>query len=195
MAKGTYRWRVVDFVTAAVLGVAVGVIFVVWNQVGGALYETLKALLGGLGGLVAGIWYMGGPLGGLIIRKPGAAIFVETVASLVSMAIGSQWGVQTLIAGLTQGAMAELAFALFRYKKFGPGVAALAGGLAALGAMVWELPGDLAKTFQYRAIYWTSSIVSGVVLGGLLSWVLARALARTGVLDRFASGREHAERV
>ena len=195
MAKGTYRWRVVDFVTAAVLGVAVGVIFVVWNQVGGALYETLKALLGGLGGLVAGIWYMGGPLGGLIIRKPGAAIFVETVASLVSMAIGSQWGVQTLIAGLTQGAMAELAFALFRYKKFGPGVAALAGGLAALGAMVWELPGDLAKTFQYLAIYWTSSIVSGVVLGGLLSWVLARALARTGVLDRFASGREHAERV
>ena len=44
------RWRVIDIVTAAVLGVACGLIFVAWNQVGYAGYEALKAIAPGLGG-------------------------------------------------------------------------------------------------------------------------------------------------
>lgn len=196
MADTSYRWRVVDLVTAAVLGVAVGVIMVVWNQVGYSMFTALS-FLPGLGGLVSGIWYMGGPLGGLIIRKPGAAIFVETLGAIVSMAIGSQWGLETMFAGLVQGAAAELVFAAFRYKKFGPAVAALSGGLAGLGAMIFEgfTHGYFARSFEFLAIYWTSSILSGTVLGGLLSWVLVKALAKTGVLSRFASGRDYAPRV
>jgi energy-coupling factor transport system substrate-specific component len=37
--------------------------------------------------------------------------------------------------------------------------------------------------------------VSGAVIAGLLSWLVARALARTGALSRFASGRDTAARV
>ena len=196
MEKSSARWRVVDIVTAAVLGVAVGVIMVFWNQVGYSLF-TLLGFLPGFGGLVSGIWYLGGPLGGLVIRKPGAAIFVETLAAVISMAIGSKWGVETVIAGLIQGAGAELAFAAFRYRKFTPGVAALSGALAGLGAMLFEgvSHGYFARSFTFLAVYWTSSILSGAVLGGLLAWVLVRGLAQTGVLNRFASGREHATRV
>lgn len=191
------KWRVVDMVTAAVLGVAMGVIFVIWNQVGYAGFNALNAVLPGIGGLVSGVWLMGGPLGALVIRKPGAAIFVETLAAIVSMIIGSQWGVETLFAGLIEGAAAELAFALLRYRRFGPGVAALGGAFAAVGAMVLEgvTHGNFAKSLTYQATYWSCSIVSGVVIAGLLSWVVVRALARTGVLNRFASGREHGKRV
>ena len=52
-------WRVIDIVTAAVLGVACGLIFAVWNQVGNAALEGLKAIAPGLGGLVTGIWLAG----------------------------------------------------------------------------------------------------------------------------------------
>ena len=41
------RWRVIDIVTAAVLGVACGLIFVAWNQVGYAGYEFLKGIAPG----------------------------------------------------------------------------------------------------------------------------------------------------
>ena len=35
-ARPARRWRVVDIITAAVLGVATGLIFWVWNGLGGA---------------------------------------------------------------------------------------------------------------------------------------------------------------
>lgn len=196
MIESSSRWRVVDIVTAAVLGVAVGIIMVIWNQVGYSLFNMLD-VLPGLGGLVSGIWLMGGPLGGLLIRKPGAAILVETLAAAISMAMGSQWAAEALLAGLIQGAMAELVFFLFRYKKFGPVVAALSGASAGLGAMILEgfTSGNFAKSIDFNLIYWSCTIVSGAVLGGLLSWVIVRGLAQTGVLNRFASGREYASRV
>lgn len=200
MAKATQftlKWRVVDMVTAAVLGVACGVIFVIWNQIGYAAFSALDALTPGVGGLVSGIWFMGGPLGMLIIRKPGAAIFVETVAAIVSMAIGSQWGLETVLSGFIQGLGAELIFALLLYRSFGVLTAALSGAGAGLAAMVLELftSGNLAKGLLFNGIYWSCSIISGIVLAGLLSWALTRALAKTGVLDRFASGRELRARI
>lgn len=195
--RSNLRWRVVDTVTAAVLGAVMGVFFVMWNQVGYAGFTALDVLTPGVGGLVAGVWLMGGPLGMLVIRKPGAAIFVETLAAIVSMALGSQWGPETLVAGLIQGGMAELAFAIFAYRRFGPAVAALAGGFAAVGAMVLEgvTHGNFAKSLVFNAIYWSASILSGVVIAGLGSYLVVRGLARTGALNRFASGRELQQRV
>lgn len=192
-------WRVVDLVAAAVLGVATGIIFIIWNQIGYLAFTSLDVFTAGLGGLVNGIWYLGGPLGGLIIRKPGAALFVEVVAATVSMALGSQWAIETLFSGIAQGLGAELIFALFLYRRFGAGVAALSGLGAATGAMILELFVGSTPNIAYAPIrlftYWTTSSLSGIVLAGLLAWVLTRALAQTGVLDRFASGRELRRRV
>ena len=74
--KRSLNWRVVDIVVASVLGVACGVLFLVWNAVGYAWFEAMDAVTPGLGGIATGIWLIGGVLGGLIIRKPGAAIYV-----------------------------------------------------------------------------------------------------------------------
>ena len=185
------RWRVIDIVTAAVLGVACGLIFVAWNQVDYAGYEAFKAILPGLNGLVTGVWLLGGTLGGYVIRKPGAALFVELLAATVSMGLGSQWAVETLYSGLAQGLGAEIVFALLAYRRFNVWVAAAAGGLSFACEWFLELftEGNLAKGVPYNAIYLACGALSGIVLAGVLAWALTNALAKTGALDRFASGR------
>lgn len=187
-----FSWRVVDMVTAAILGVALGLVYVLWNQVGFLGFIALDALTPGVGGLVSGVWWMGGPMGALLIRKPGAAIFTETLAASVSMALGAQWGIETFFAGMLQGLGAEVAFAIFAYKLFTPAVAALSGGLSAVAAMVLEgfTHGNFAKELVFQVTYWSTSILSGVVIAGLGSYAIVRSLAKAGVLNRFAAGRE-----
>lgn len=184
-------WRVIDIVTAAVLGVACGLIFVAWNQVGYAGYEVLKAVAPGLGGLVTGVWLLGGTLGGYVIRKPGAALFVELLAATVSMGLGSQWAIATLYSGLAQGLGAEIVFALVAYRRFTVWVAAAAGALSFACEWVLELftEGNIEKGVFYNACYLLFGVLSGIVLAGMLAWAVTSGLAKTGALDRFASGR------
>ena len=84
-APRTLRWRVVDIVVAAVLGVAIGLVFWGWNIIGGAWFGAADALTPGFGGIAVGIWLIGGVIGGLVIRKPGAALVVEVIAAIISM--------------------------------------------------------------------------------------------------------------
>lgn len=191
------RWRVVDIVVAAVLGVATGLLFLIWNNLGYAWYSAADALTPGLGGIAVGIWLIGGVLGGLVIRKPGAALFVELLAAVVSALVGNQWGIETLYSGLAQGLGAELVFALFAYRRFGIVPAMLAGAAAGAAAWVLELfvSGNLLKTPEFLGLYLGTLLVSGAVLAGLLGWVLVRALAATGALSRFAAGQDVAQRV
>lgn len=189
------QWRVVDIVVAAVLGVACGLIFVAWNAIGSAGFGALNALTPGIGGLAAGIWFLAGPLGALVIRKPGAALFVELVAAFVSMAIGNQWGWTTMYSAVVQGLGAEIIFALFLYRRFTLGVAVLSGIGAGVGAAVLEfILGNWARSLAFNAIYTTCLMISGAILAGLLGWVLMRALASSGALDRFAAGRSASAR-
>ena len=191
-APKSNSWRVIDIVTAAVLGVACGLLFVLWNGVGYAGYKAIDAVTPGLGGLFTGIWLIGGVLGGLIIRKPGAAVFVEVLAASVSALLGSQWAIETVYSGLAQGLGAELIFLIFMYKRFSLDVAVLSGIGAGVGAFVLELftSGNLAMSLSYNLIYLVCTAISGAVLAGLLGFVLVKALAKTGALDRFGAGRE-----
>src|SRR4051794_5045770 len=118
--RTTTRWRVVDIVVAAVIGVAAGLVFLAWNlgyQVPGSI---LEAALPGLQGLVNGVWLFAGVLGGLIIRKPGAAIFTEVVAAVVSALIGNQWGsFLTFEAGVVPGPFPGGVFFASPYPRLG----------------------------------------------------------------------------
>jgi energy-coupling factor transport system substrate-specific component len=136
-------------------------------------------------------------LGGLIIRKAGAAIYVELLAAVVSALIGNQWGgFLTLEAGLVQGLGAELVFLLFFYRRWSLPVAILAGAGAALAGGINNLVLWYAGSGPaFTTIYLLSTVISGAVIAGALSWVLARGIAATGALDRFGSGREARVRV
>ncbi|MEJ4112725.1 ECF transporter S component [Corynebacterium kroppenstedtii] len=190
------RWRVVDIITAAVLGVATGLIFWAWNGIGGAWYTAMDSLLPGIGGLVTGIWLLGGVLGGTIIRKPGAAIMVEVIAAIISAVLGNQWGITTVYSGLAQGVGAELVFVAFLYARYSLVVAVLSGiGASAVEWCYEWASGNYARSMDYNMIYLASLSISGAVLAGVLGFYLVRALATAGALDRFAAGRESAELV
>ena len=184
------RWRVVDIVVAGVIGVAAGVVFWAWGQAWTPLSTTL-AFLPGLEGLLAGGWLFAGVLGGLIVRRPGAAVYTEVVAAVVSMAVGTQWGILTLVWGLVEGAGAELGFAVTRYRRHGPGTAVLAGALAGIAVALLDTSFSSIAAYDLpaRAIYAAAAVISGAVVAGLGSWLAVRALAATGALDRFDAGR------
>ena len=191
-APRSLNWRVVDIVVASVLGVACGIVFLAWNTVGYAWFQAMDALTPGLGGIATGIWLLGGVVGGLIIRKPGAALYVELLAAIVSAVLGSQWGISTLYSGLAQGIGVEIVLAIFLYRRFSLGIAMLGGMAAGWGAFVLELftSGNLGKTLQFNIIYLVTLSISGAILAGAVGYIVVNALAKTGALDRFAVGRE-----
>ena len=183
-------WRTVDVVVAAVIAVAFGVVFWAWNLLYAATEGGL-AFFPPLKGVYAGVWLLPGVVGALVIRKPGAALFCEFVAGVVSALLGNQWGLTVVYYGLAQGAAAELVFLATRYRRFGLPTAALAGAAAGVAAVVLDLTlwyPDWAPSWM--AAYAAVVMTSGAVLAGVGGWFLVQALARTGVLAPFPSGRE-----
>jgi energy-coupling factor transport system substrate-specific component len=185
-----YHWRVVDIVIAAVLAVASGVAFWGWDAAWTPLSKPLEVLVPGFSGLLGGVWLFAAVLVGLVVRKPGAALFAEMVAATVEALLGSQWGALSILQGLVQGVGAELVFAIFLYSSWRVGTAILAGAGAGVGLAIFDLilyyPGYPAP---FVWAYGITSVVSGAVIAGLLSWLVVRALAETGALSRFAAGR------
>ena len=206
-------WRTVDIITIAFLGAALGVAFWGWGIFYNGPVTALKIGYAPLMGLFVGPWFLAGVVGGLVVRRPGAALFCEVVAALVSMLPGTEWGATVLVSGILQGLGAELAFAIFGYKAFGAAVAVLAGVLSAPLEWAFEVvsfPASWADVpvlsvfangggwyaewvLRDKLVYLGAMAVSGAVLAGLVGWLLVRALARAGALSAFPAGQEHRE--
>jgi len=189
------RWRGVDLITAAMLAVAFGVMFWGFDTL---VYPFLSVATTGfppLGELMLGIWLLPAVVGGLVIRRPGAAVFTELVAANVELFLGNKWGAAVLLSGVLQGLGVELALALFRHRRFGVVVAMLAGVLSAVFEIVfYEWQSYVAEySSAWKAIYLGCGMVSGAVIAGAGGWLLVRALARAGALNAFPPGQEARE--
>jgi energy-coupling factor transport system substrate-specific component len=192
-------WRVVDIVVAALIAIAGGVIFWAWSQGAAAVSAPMNALYPPLTGLLAGGWMIPAVLGMLIIRKPGAALFCETVAATGELLMGSQYGASVLFSGFVQGLGAEIIFAIFVYRKFNLPVSLLAGAAAGLFCGLNDSFAPWGWNIAYSAgdklAYIIFTAISGAVIAGVLSWIATRGLAKTGVLSSFASRKAATEPV
>jgi energy-coupling factor transport system substrate-specific component len=187
-------WRTVDLLTVAFLGAAFGIAYWGWGLAYEAPANAISAGFPPLSGLFAGPWFMAGVVGGLVIRRPGAALACEVIAALVSMLPGTQWGATTLVSGIVQGVGTELAFALFGYSAFGLVAAIAAGALAGpleagYEATNWIKDWALGWKLAYAGILTTS----GAVVAGAGGWLLTKALAKAGALGAFPAGQEERE--
>jgi energy-coupling factor transport system permease protein len=183
-------WRSIDIITAAMLGVAFGVGYWGWDQA----YSVVSPAFNGFppsSGLVGGVWLLAGVVTGLVVRRPGGAVFGELVAASVELTLGNSWGATTFVSGLIEGLGVEVVLAVFLYRRFGPIAAALGGALAGVAEAVFEWSvyySDYSTGWKlaYAAIF----AVSGAIVAGVGGWLLTRALARTGALNAFPSGQE-----
>jgi energy-coupling factor transport system substrate-specific component len=183
------RWRTVDIVVTAVLGVAFGVVFWAWNLLWAATGAAFTAFPPAQAALY-GVWLLPAVVAPLIVRKPGAALFAELIAAVVSALLGAQWGAQVVWYGLLEGLAGELGYALFRYRRFGVVQALLSAAFAGAMAAVLDLVYWYALwTPGWKTAYVLVVVASTLVIAGLGGPLLVRALARTGALSSFAAGR------
>jgi len=183
-------WRTVDIVVASSIAAAFGVIFWAWGQ----LWKTAQPAFTGFPpaqGFMYGVWLLPGVLGALIIRKPGAALYTELVASIISAFLGTAWGLQVVLYGLVEGAAPELVFAFLLYRSWKLPAALAAGAVAGVAAALLDLAFYYTDwSGGWKLSYTLLLAASSLVVAGVGSWLLVRALAKTGVLAPFASGRD-----
>lgn len=182
-------WRTVDIVVTAAIAVAFGVVFWAWNALWAATTPAFVAVPPAQN-ILYGTWLAAGVVAGLVVQKPGAAFFAELVAAAVSLVLGSQWGLDAALSGVFQGAGAELGFALLRYRRWDLVAALLAAALSAVGAWIHDMPLFYAElTLTDQLVIGVFMLISAMVIAGIGSWWLMRALVQTGVLAQFPSGR------
>ncbi|GAA6525293.1 ECF transporter S component [Intrasporangium sp. DVR] len=189
------RWRTIDLLTCAFLGVAFGVAYWAW----GLAYQTPSNLISAgfppLSALLNWPWLVAGIVGMLIIRRPGAAVFTELLAAIVSALIGTQWGLTTLVSGLVQGLGVELGFAAFAYATFRWAPLLLGGFLGGAFEAVyewysWYQDWDMGYKVAYLFLFGASVAVFGSLLAVFLTWLLSAA----GALNAFPPGQQLRER-
>ncbi|MDQ1641151.1 MAG: energy-coupling factor transport system permease protein [Actinomycetota bacterium] len=191
-ARDDRRWRTVDIVVASALAVAFGVVFWAWGQ----LWTNTSAAFAGFPpaqGFMYGVWLLPGVLGALVIRKPGAALYTELVAAIVSALLGTAWGLSVVAYGLVEGAAPELVFAFLAYGSWRLSTSVVAGAAAGASAALLDILFYYPKwSGRWQLTYTGLLTLSSAVIAGLGAWLLVRALARTGVLAPFPSGRDQA---
>lgn len=188
-----WRWTAADIAVGAALGVACGLVFWGFNFAYAWLSPIIGGILPGLASVLHPLWYFSGTLAVIILRKPGAAIYVNLVGSAAEMLLGNQFSVGFVFASAAlQGLFAEIPFMVTRYRVYNLPISVVSGALVALEYGVYLM------LFQYQGVaflsargivHMVSELVGGVLIAGVMSWYLYRAIAATGALDRFASGR------
>jgi energy-coupling factor transport system substrate-specific component len=185
-----FSWQLSDIMLVVVLGAVFG--FLYWALVQG--WIVLSVALGPFGDLtqhvLLGGWLIVAPVAIAITRRPFAGVIAEIIASVIEVVfLGSAVGPLLFVAAAIQGVGSELPFALTRYRRFGWVVYAFSGALGAGLVFFYSAFRSGWYGTDLLLVRLVIQVVSGIVLGGLLSKVIADSLARTGVVDNFAIGR------
>jgi energy-coupling factor transport system permease protein len=186
-------WKMKEVVLAVILAVACGVIYLGWST----LWIPISAIVGPVGaGFMFGIWVIASPIVAYIIRKPGAAFIAEVAAAAVELLTGSHFGLSALLIGVFQGVGAEIAFAIFGYKRYNLFTLMLSGALAAVFGMLYNLIANGFAFYTTGVFFLTLGIhvISGMLLGGWLAKLVVDALAKTGVLEQYEIMKEKRKR-
>ncbi|MDQ3930633.1 MAG: ECF transporter S component [Chloroflexota bacterium] len=186
-------WQTRDILLLALVAAAFGPLFVQWQTV----YSGFANFFGPWNDLTQGFWFLPAILVPYIIRRPGAALFAETLAAAMSLLWGSPYGViGALIGGIVQGMGAEVVFMLTGWRRYGWLTLSLAGAASAITGFVYYLPIYYAGLdVAVLAITAVSFVVGVLLLAVIPAKLLGDALLATGVLDRFQIGRDRRAQV
>ncbi|MGG4168164.1 ECF transporter S component [Rossellomorea vietnamensis] len=171
--------KLTDILVTVVISIMFGVIYKLW----GPFYNMMKPIGLHADQFIYGMWFMAATVAFLIIRKPGVALLAEIAASSGEFLMGSEWGLEVLLFGVIQGVMAELVFAVTKYKRYDLSVICIATVGSACGSIFM----DYMKGYMGDLVLWNLSLfifarlLGSIVIAGAGSFYLVRALERTRV--------------
>ncbi|MBS4202195.1 ECF transporter S component [Bacillus sp. FJAT-49732] len=188
-----FKWNLREIVVMSTLAVVFAIVYLLFFQVG----NIMVGFMGPIGyEPIFGIWFIVSIISAYIIRKPGAAFLSETIAAFVEVLIGNVNGPRLILSGMIQGLGAELIFAATGWKRYSVWVLMAAGMGSSVFSFAWGyfLSGFAALSPQYVLWMFIIRIVSGALLAGLLGKYISDTLAKTGVLNGMALGKERNRR-
>ena len=137
--------------------------------------------------LTYGVWFMAAIVAYLIIPKPGIALIAEFAAGAGETIVMGKFDIPTIVYAILQGLACEIIFAIFKYKSRSLMVAILAG----LATALISFPVDYYYGYLAEVAGWNLLLfiifrsISGIVIAGLLSYLIVKALDQTGVTKLF----------
>lgn len=169
------KWNVKAIILLALIGIIMGVIYTYgFNWA----YNLIKLLLLPTGfapvtdTVFSGLWLMAAPLAMYFVPTIGSGTIGETLAAVVEMAIGGQWGAVTILSGVIQGATNEIGFfpQKSRYQKFSWKSVLMGAFFAGLGSYIptYFLYGWNKYSVQLQIVMFITDIISALVFDGVL---------------------------
>lgn len=187
-------WKTRDVVVAAALAVPLGIL---WSLGWGYVWSAGRAVLPELGFVLDGFYVVAGVLVGYIVRRPGAALLGEMLASLIEIPL-TPFGAIVLWLGFLQGIGVEAIFAATRYRNWSLPVLLLAGAVGALlpyFGYTYITTSTLSLSIDIQILRIALKIVGGMIFAGLAGKLIADALAKTGVLNNFPIARSQVREI
>ncbi|SDI26379.1 ECF transporter S component [Natribacillus halophilus] len=184
----TRKLQLRDIIVMSAISIVFGILYLIWIFAAG----LLSGVIGPMGGaLLSGLWIMACIVCAYIIRKPGVAFMGEMIAAFTEVLIGSVSAGSVLLLGFTQGIGCEIVIALFLWRRYSLPILMLAGmgGTTANFITSYFVSGWSQFAPSLLMVMLGTMLISGA-LAAWLSKGIADQLARTGVLNDFALGRE-----
>lgn len=184
---GVQGFTTLDLVLIAVLGVVFGLL----NTPFGVVFQFLQTTFGPAGQALFAPWAISMVLTALIVRKPGAALLNGLINGLFQLLSGNPAGVVNLAWGFALGAGVEVGMALYIYltghHRISWQAAMLGGGIACafsytVSALVYDY---MSAGPELVVLSWIGQGVAGAFESGLVAFVLAEGLRRSGLLRSY----------
>jgi energy-coupling factor transport system substrate-specific component len=173
-----------DLLTMAAIAV-VGALFssYVWNALMG-LMTPVFAFLGPIGWIGAvGVYMIWPVIVGMLICKPGAVTLYSLVQGFVEMLFGNPFGAMAIVYAGVEGLGLDIGMGFFRWKPKLPGVMIGAGLGSVIVSEIYIFVFGLQSTYAIL-VGGITAFLSGAILGGLVGWLIAQALYKTGIVSR-----------
>ena len=182
---GKKRWlSTVDLLIMAAVGV-VGAVFSshVWPAVMN-IATPVFAFLGPVGWIGAsGIYVIWPVIVGCLIAKAGAVTIYAVLQGFVEMLFGNAFGAMAMVYSGLEGLGVDLGMGLSKWKPTLPTVMIGAGLGSLFVGEIYIFLFKMQSTFTV-IVGGITAFISGAVLGGLVGWLIAQALYKTGVVSR-----------
>jgi len=178
---GNFKYTTRDIVIIAVIAAVAGVV----NTGVGNVWYLANTSLGPLGGaLLQGAFMWAYVLVMFLVRKPGAALLVGLIETAAEVLLGNAAGIGTLGWGIAQGLAVEAVMAIGGYRQYDLWIALAAGAASSQFGTIWTaiFYGWDPATARDVWLAMPINLISGLVLSGLLGYLLAKAIGRTGLV-------------